>query len=370
MLRKMVKNNKLTSLLLLLSVMAYLCMLIMPHFPHFMERYYSLGINKWYREGLSLFFGIFPFSVFEWGLYCVILIILIATCYRFYHILLKKTNRKWHLRKWLCHLLNFSLIIWCLLVYTWTLNYARLPLETRLSLDLSDRSPDQLAALYTHLIERLNTLSTEVARDTSGYMIIPDGYQSVFKRSTAIYEALSKDYPMLGGHFGPPKPVTLSQLMLYTDIIGVYTPFTCEANVCVAILDQDLPATTLHELAHLRGIALEDEANFIATLAATYSEDADFKYSGYFSALIYTGNALYKVSPDTYKTLNASLNEAVRRDLKHHSDFLKAYQGPVNTISATLNDSYLKANGISDGDASYGRMVDLLVAYYQTHPDL
>ena len=33
----------------------------------------------------------------------------------------------------------------------------------------------------------------------------------------------------------------------------------------------------------------------------------------------------------------------------------------------TVNDTYLKANGQTDGVRSYGRMVDLLLAYYRAN---
>jgi len=366
--RKIMKKYGLTIILILLSLIGYLLTLITPHFPSFMEHYYSQGINKLYRQGLSLFFGLFPFSVYEFLLYGVILIVLASFCYRFYQILIKRTHWKKHLSKWLIHILNFALVLWCLLIYTWTLNYSRLPLENTMSLELSTHSTEELADLYSHLIEKLNALSFEVTRDENGYMTIPGGYQNVFPRTKDAYEALSKDYPQFGGRFGNPKPVTLSKLMVHTNITGIYSPFTSEPNVCTAILPQDLPATAIHELAHLRGIAPEDEANFVATLTCTYSQDVDFKYSGYFLALIHASNALYKASPETLYALNASLNEAVRLDLEHHNAFWQSYQGTTSKISSTLNDSYLKANGVADGEASYGRMVDLLLAYYKKHP--
>ena len=38
---------------------------------------------------------------------------------------------------------------------------------------------------------------------------------------------------------------------------------------------------------------------------------------------------------------------------------------PVGNISSALNDAYLKANG-TEGEISYGFIVDLSVAYYKT----
>lgn len=364
------KKHGFTLVLLILSLLGYLLTIIAPHFPYFIEHYYSQGINRFYRQLLSRFFGLFPFSVYEFLLYAVILILLIYTFYRLTCFIKAHSQRKKHFFLWLLHVGDLAMIIWCLIIYTWTLNYDRLPLETTLQLESIKPNTQNLTQLYQHLITQLNHTAHEVERDQTGQMIISGGYQSVFAKAPSCYETLSKTYPVFSGVFGRPKSIALSKPMLYTSITGVYSPFTCEPNVNTAILPPTLPLTTLHELAHQRGFAPEDEANFIATLAATASDDAAFRYSGYFLAYIYTNQALYKSSPETVARLNKELDPLVKSDLHTYSLFLKAHEGEVEKISSTLNDSYLKANGIADGEASYGRMVSLLLAYYQTHPNL
>lgn len=59
------------------------------------------------------------------------------------------------------------------------------------------------------------------------------------------------------------------------------------------------------------------------------------------------------------------LAEAVEADLRANTRFWNAYEGAVAEVSNQVNDTYLKANGQSDGVQSYSRMVDLLAAYYQ-----
>lgn len=364
------KKHRFTLFLVILSLIGLLLTKIAPHFPYFIEHYYSQGINRLYRQLLSRFFGIFPFSVYEFLLYIAILILFVYTLYRLTCCMKRRSQRKKHLILWLLHISDFAMIIWCLIIYTWTLNYARVPLETTMQLESTPANNEALAHLYSHLIMRLNQTAHEVDRNKDGQMIIYSGYQSVFDKAPSCYDTLSKTYPVFGGDFGPPKSIALSKPMLYTSITGIYSPFTSEPNINTAILPQTLPVTTLHELAHQRGFAPEDEANFIATLAATVSEDATFRYSGYFLAYIYTNQELYRRSPESVAMLNKTLDPLVKQDLHTYSLFLKAHEGKIEKISSTLNDSYLKANGIADGEASYGRMVSLLLAYYQTHPNL
>jgi len=153
--------------------------------------------------------------------------------------------------------------------------------------------------------------------------------------------------------------------MCYTGITGIYFPFTGEANINIAIPDLYLPSTTLHEMAHQRGYANEDEANFIAYLASVYHPDVDFKYSGYILALNHTANELYSTDYDTYIKLSKNISNDVLADLQYNNEFWQKYSGKIDEISNKFNDSYLKANGVKDGTASYRKIVDLLLTHYK-----
>jgi hypothetical protein len=59
------------------------------------------------------------------------------------------------------------------------------------------------------------------------------------------------------------------------------------------------------------------------------------------------------------------LNEEVLVDLRANSEFWAKYDGKTAEVADMINDSYLKANGQSDGVKSYDKMVDLLMAYYK-----
>ena len=58
------------------------------------------------------------------------------------------------------------------------------------------------------------------------------------------------------------------------------------------------------------------------------------------------------------------MSEGMRKDMSASSEFWKQFETPVAEVSDTVNDIYLQANNIEDGIASYGRLVDLLLAYY------
>ena len=58
------------------------------------------------------------------------------------------------------------------------------------------------------------------------------------------------------------------------------------------------------------------------------------------------------------------MSEGMRTDISAASEFWKQFETPVAEISDSVNDIYLQANNIEDGVASYGRLVDLLLAFY------
>ena len=79
----------------------------------------------------------------------------------------------------------------------------------------------------------------------------------------------------------------------------------------------------------------------------------------------YAMRALYAQDPETHALLNATISAPVKRDVQAERDFWIAHEGIVERISNRMNDAYLKANHQQDGVASYGRMVDLLIAQYR-----
>ena len=74
-------------------------------------------------------------------------------------------------------------------------------------------------------------------------------------------------------------------------------------------------------------------------------------------------NALRRADAEEWQQVREWLDEAAEADLRENSRFWEYYDGAVAEVSDKVNDTYLKANGQSEGVQSYGRMVDLIIAY-------
>jgi hypothetical protein len=247
----------------------------------------------------------------------------------------------------------------------WGLNYSRMTFAEISGLSVEPVSADELAELALHLTHWANELREQAAEDDRGVMTLPDGIRDMFYRAHLGYERAAEIYPELDGRYGRPKGVMLSHYWSYTGIGGVFFPFTAEANVNINMPHFMLPSTTTHEMAHQRGFAREDEANYIAYLTGTLHPDADFQYSGVMLALTYTMNALYRYDTETWNEIRNQYSEGVSRDLRDWQDYLERYEGLVKQVSTSVNNTYLMANRQEGGVLSYGRMVDLMLAEFR-----
>lgn len=335
------------------------------HFSALIEAGYSQSLYRWLIQPLSRATGIFPFSLAEF----IVVFVVLLSMYKFIMAvprLLKKP------KKILSSCLKGAprLALALVMVYVafnmvWGLNYNRLSFSQISGLDVAPASVDELEELALILAERANSLREQVDEDGRGVMVLPQGVWEMLARADTGYYSAAELYPELSGKFGKPKGVLLSRYWSYTGIGGVYFPFTAEANVNIDLPHFMLPSTATHEMAHQRGFAREDEANYIAYLTSIMHPDPDFQYSGTMLALIHTMNALARHDLDAYKEVRSKYSPGVHRDLQEWKEYWQRYEGPVEQVSNKINDSYLKVNRQEDGVHSYGRMVDLLLADFR-----
>ena len=143
-------------------------------------------------------------------------------------------------------------------------------------------------------------------------------------------------------------------------------PFAAEANVNIDVPVFNIPATAAHELAHTRGFAREDECNFLAYLTCLYQDDPLYRYSGYLMAYLYCENALYDFDQEMWRETRDACSEAMLRDLQQQRQYWKQFEGEVQQVSTKVNDAFIASHGVEDGVLSYDRVVELVMAYYQT----
>ncbi|MBQ9647182.1 MAG: DUF3810 domain-containing protein [Oscillospiraceae bacterium] len=204
----------------------------------------------------------------------------------------------------------------------------------------------------------------KVARNADGTYAVPR--QETLDLAPALYEPLYDEFPFLYLAADPrPKPIFFSRVMSAMDVTGLYFPFTGESNLNMDFPAATFPFTVAHELAHRRGVASEQQCNFLGVLASVCSTDDAYRYSGWFAGYINLSNALYAVDPDAWLEIRLSLPETAEADLRFAGDYWAQYEGKVSAASGKAYDTMLKSYGDELGMRSYGAVVDLLVAYFR-----
>ena len=238
-------------------------------------------------------------------------------------------------------------------------------LDRKLGLTRREVSAEELYETTLILAEKLNEESEHIVySNQTDFSIMPYGLEEMNGKLMEAYGAACDKYGYPQRLWSRVKPVMLSEAMSYTHITGVYSFFTGEANINVAFPDYTIPFTAAHELSHQRGVAREDEANFMAFLVCLESEDPYIRYSGYLNLYEYVRSALYSASPELYVKANALVDTRVRREMAAFNQFFAKYQNSAaSEVTETVNDTFLTLNG-TEGTKSYGMVVDLAVAYY------
>ena len=194
---------------------------------------------------------------------------------------------------------------------------------------------------------------------------MPFDFDGMNESLLQAYSRTADKYPFLQRLTSRVKPVLSSETMAYTHIAGVYTYMTGEANVNLVFPDYSLVFTAAHELAHQRGIARENEANFVAFLVCINADDAYLQYAGYMNMLEYLMNALAAADRDLFNDLLSACDKALLREIVAYNEIFEKYSDSVvGEISGAINDAYLQSQG-TPGARSYGMVVDLAVAYYR-----
>lgn len=301
-----------------------------------------------------------PFSVAE--LLCVLLVVGTAA---FVLLGLRAIVRSTHKGSTLYALvlalaMTFTTIysLFCLL---WGANYYADSFCDKSGLSDEPVAVENLYRVTQQFAALVNTYAPDVPRSADG--VFAGDREAILTYAPEIYENLYEEFPFLEAEDTAPKKVYFSKAMSALGFTGIYCPFTGESNVNMDFPAATLPTTVAHELAHRRGIASEQECNFLAVLAALRCDDALYRYSGALSGYIYLANALYAADPELWREVRATLDERVVADMRASSEYWKQYEGVVEKTTTKVYDSFLKSYG-SIGVQSYGRCVDLLVAYF------
>lgn len=326
-------------------------------------QWYSTTVYPFFVGTVGRISSVLPFSLCEILLYAVIILAAVGVVFTVIRFVKGKGKRKKLLMRVLAVVVCFAVSVFMVFTLFCGINYNRFTFSEVSGFTVETYTAQELADLCVYILKNANDAAGKIETDET-LTVSLDGKIDLDEECKKAMNRLGERYDSLSGFYPDAKAVIASEGMSYMKILGMYAPFTIEANYNANAPDFAKPFTVCHELSHLKGFMREDEANFIAYLACTGSDNVYLQYAGWVYALIYAANALYSAAGgEIYSELMSYADNRIKAELKANSEYWKKYETPVATVATTVNDTYLKSQGQTDGKKSYGRFVDLMISY-------
>lgn len=331
-------------------------------FPADTEALYARGLYPWIQASLGTLASWSPIALGE-SLLLLGVAVLLWRLTRGGLALLAGRRR---LRNLLAHAVaqagaTFG-VLFLLFQLLWAVNHARLPFATQVG--LQPRPAESAALSRVTLVLANRAAAVRPAGLDSGQPLLAADWR---ERIADAYDAAGTDLPVLAGPRPTIRRAWISRLMTLGSITGVYSPFTGEPNINDHVPETVQPFVACHEVAHLRGYAREDEADFIAWWVGSRSPDPTIAYSCELMAFRNCLHQLLLIDPKAWVDVQNAAPRTVRADNLAIDDYWRGQPRTASKVltmlASTSNDLYLKSSGHVDGVRSYGRMVDLLIAH-------
>lgn len=317
--------------------------------------------------------GLAEFSVGEYMIVAGIALVIIGLVSFLLFMLFARKRRRGKIARIYGHFYGWILTwLFFILTFRFFILYQGTQMSTQLE-RIEFRNKDVLKA-YALLVEEANQASENVSRDESGHFVLAEDTDLMLEAKRCMRK-LAQEFPQYKGVYPDAKPIAHAYFFTQQNLLGIYFPFSMEANYNPVAYDINIPVTVCHEYTHLKGNIFEDEAGYLAFRACQMSENADFVYSGYIGALNWLNldfgddasaweqyqEITDKLSPDVRKDLYCFVPEEYYQTHRHEEVISTAI---VSDVADTVMDANLKVNGIPEGNASYHGLTGLVLCYY------
>ncbi len=327
--------------------------------PEWIERIYSRGLFQGIRVTIDYLLAWFPVALI-YPFFALLLFFVVRAFRRWF----KSTDsRRQKLIRLGTSMLSFIGGGIFFFLFLWGFNYGRTPVEEEMQLQLKPLSLDELWDELQYETKHIVRLREEIPTATDSALTEADLPNQLEKklRNGLVRQLARYGYPTNGrvrGRLLYPKGI-----FLRFSSSGLYFPFTGEGHVDAGVHPLEWPFVLSHEMAHGYGFGDEGTCNFWAYLATAQSSDPVIAYMGrlvYWRTLA-TNYLIYE--PDKYREFRERLPKGIQADLDAINENLKKYPDIMPNLRYFAYDTYLKAQGISEGIKNYSRVIMMVKAW-------
>jgi hypothetical protein len=319
--------------------------------PDPIERHYSNGVYPIIQRWLTWLSNLAPFALFDF---------LLAALIGWLLWTLARGLSRGRTQGWtraiagiLARVATAAAVLYLIFLATWGLNYRRVPLLEKLEFDAGAVTPSAARELALTAIREVNARYERAHQQIAA---------NAAETDSSLVDAFARAQRAVGGAAGTrparPKRTLLDPYFRAAAVEGMTDPYFLETLVLADLLPVERPFVIAHEWSHLAGFADESEANFLGWLTCARASDAA-RYSGW---LFLYGEVMAAVPAADRADIAGRLAPGPRADLRAIADRVRRQLNPVvSSAGWRVYDSYLKANRVDAGTASYAEVVQLVL---------
>lgn len=338
----------------LVLIVAALVAAFMPTRADRVERLYSNGLYPLIQPRLTFLSNLAPVAVFDVLLVMAALLVIVWLALAFGRP--KKDGWRFPVRTG-----TLVAALYLIFLAVWGLNYRRVPFRRTLPFHQERVTRQALMQLAERTVDELNAIYPKLSPAWPAWEDLPTQLAPAFERARVAIG------PQWRVELGRPKRSLLNAYFKRTAVDGMVDPFFLEVLVNQEVLPLERPFIVSHEWGHLAGRGDESEASFLGWLTCM-NGPLWARYSAWISLY----GAIIADLPSAGRTaIDARLQTGPRRDLFALSDRIARQSSAVaRRVSQLTYDRFLKANRLSEGVASYGLVVTLLLGTAVEIPSL
>ena len=346
------------------AIVATLIRILFAYVPYLCEEFYSRGIFLIIRLVIDNTLGWLPFATIYWLAAFLLTWLLLSLgnmlwIWRLYNWKQRVLSLFWGIIGFLCK-------AWVLFLVLWGFNYARIPLQNKLELDVQPLTTEQIFKEAQWVQNKVIETREEIKMVDSNAITEEHykGYDLETKMRNYLTDALNEwGYPTWGAVRC--RSLIPDGILLRLNVTGIYWPWTGEGHIDNALHPTRKPFVIAHEMGHGYGFGDESVCNFLGYVACMKASEPEIRYSGYLMYWRYLMGELYSLDEDTYHELRSQVPEGVNNDIKAIRAINDKYPPFMAEFQDAAYNVYLKAQGVKEGLLSYNHMVLLVTAWYK-----
>ena len=319
---------------LILSLLFWL----LPAFSEFFAAHIAAGV----RLFLAKLTGVLPFSLFEILLFLAGLYLIFLLGFSVFLLIQKGRRQKPPAGAGAFYravLVALSAVFW-LFCLTLSPSYFRRSTAEMMALDLDAVDDEAVFCAFETLVDTISETAPPLSKNENGESLCPGSFREMSRKIKTEADRFGRESAFYPADGAACKPLLVSPVMTYTHISGVYGFFTGEANVNTNFPSFIVCYTMAHETSHARGIAPENECNFLAFAVLFSSEDSYLRYCASLYVLENFASVCRRIDAERYAAVLERLDDTALRDLSAYHEFMKTYDGAAAGAANAVNTAY------------------------------